>query len=860
MSCRVFKLLTVFLILIGSGCVSLDECRAPVLSDSLSLCGGEYVSVEFAGDFTSVEEDNAHPIGALRVSFSDSRGNLLRTGDCGLYGCGRGNGTVAFEYLYGAPNVTNSQGRVEWRFKVKSPNEAKLINVDIRTVRPRGPVLFGNLRVRGVSSTKTDDTPKEEASDAYELPRVGAGWDVCLEVDGGDSVTVSGTALPSDHLEARAGIVLVRFEGSNGVIRIESGVSYSDRFGNYFYLPVGRKPVRFVKKFKVPKAANIMKVGAFSFKETCRLDNRLKVAVAAASTGGLPTEDFFEGCLEDIIKDKTVPEVVRPVNTSFLPQNWKETNFDRTLIAFEHFGAIRISEDMDWNANPMNSNTWLSNLNSGYWIPVMGRGLELGSYYAHCRKYWMSFLKQQGSNTEKYHVAYCEHCCAARIEAILTTLFGIDLGQGKFHDLPALTGSLAAEPDLKKRLLMQLARDVEEVSYHLRARSMGVHNHNVLMARSLLQFADCFSKYGFSGKYRRLALRVLLEHLDEMFEADGFIREQSVAYHLTFTGYFVKVYDYLRANKSCDQETLAVVRKKVDGLVDVCFSLVPPDGLTPPMGDAAVTDMRQALVGMVATLDGVSKTHAESLVDERLNNLREYIAYEKSGIYLFRNLKAARMVLIDLSEVLKVHGHYDLGSWMYFSGTNRWVTDPGGPYQYGSKTHRCLRQSTGHSLMEPYGFSQTSGSAYDVQMREDSVGYVLSYRDNVYAPEFEHERAFLLLKDLSAIRVIDTFRSRQRKPTVYLNRFVSGVSDSVAMATGKMAGTISCPSGEKISFEFSGDAGKMNIGVRQISPDYNVLRDADDVTLQIDSEDGFSTSVLDLGEQSEFDRLSALSL
>lgn len=862
MRCNSLVILMIFLMHLWIGNALFGSDFSPSITNSYTIVGGEgYSLVEFEGNITQVDEDNPQPIGALRVSFSDSEGKLLRTGDCGLYGCGRGDGTVAFEYLYGAPNVTNSQGRVEWRFKVKSPNDAKRINIDIRTVRPKGTISFGNLRVENCFVAKDGGVTREDESSPCILPPVGTNLDMCLDVVCGDIVTIAGTVLPSDSVDIRGGVVLVRFEGAKGVVRVDRGISYSEKFGNYFYLPVSQELGRFVKQIKVPKGANVMKVGAFSFKKKmCELDNPLKITVATSPISGLPTEDFFEGSLDDIIKDKSIPIITRPVNSSFLPSNWKGPVINRNVIAFEHFDAIAISEDMDWNANPMNSTTWQSNLNSGYWIPVLGRGLEYEEYYAHCRKYWLSFLNQQGLNTKKYQVAYCEHCCAARIEAILTTLFGIDLAPVKIYHLPALTESLAAEPELKKRLLMQLARDVEEVSYHLRARTMGIHNHNVLMALSLLQFADCFSKYEFSNKYRHLALSVLLEHLDEMFEKDGFIREQSVAYHLTFTRYFVKFYDYIRTNKSCNQEILLDVRNKIDNLVNVCFSLVPPDGLTPPMGDAAVTDMREALVGLVIVLDRVTKEQADKIVNDRLNNLPEFIAYDKSGIYLFRNVKDSKMVMIDLSEVLKVHGHYDLGSWMYFSGTNRWVTDPGGPYKYGTQTHRQLRQSAGHSLMEPCGVLQTSGSAYNVKIREDQQGYVLSYHDNVYAPEFGHKRAFFVLKDLSAIRIIDGFSSLQGKPAVYLNRFLSGVKDATVIATGENTGIITSPFGEKISFAFSGDKGKMNIGVRQISPNYNVLSDANDITFQIDSVNGFSTSVLDFGEQSKFRCLNLLEI
>ena len=860
MDCRPLGRLFAFFI-VALRCIAYGDTFSSVLTNSYAVVGGQYAYIEFKGSVALCDKSNAHPIGALRVSFSDSHGQSLRTGDCGLYGCGRGDGTMAFEYLYGAPNVTNEEGFVEWRFKVKSPINATVISVDIRPVRPKGPISFGELRVENASGLEICREDNVTDIGIYELPRLGAKWDKSLDVFPGEARVLSGTVLPSEAkpVNTRAGIVLVRFEGRDGVVPVEKGLSHSDKFGNYFYLARGENPIRFVKKFEVPEKATRMHVGAFSFKEKCRLDGRMTVSVVVSEPSTLPTDDFYLGQLNEIVQDTVVPPVKRPVNNSFLPENWKSSDFERDIVAFEHFDGVKVSDDMDWNANPMNSTTWQSNLNAGYWICVMGRGLDSREYYDHCRKYWMSFLRQQGSVKGKYHAAYCEHCCAARIEAILVTLFGLDLGQGEFRKLPALTAALSSEPDFKRKLLMQLARDVQEVSYHLRARTMGIHNHNVLMARALLQFADCFSKYEFSGRYRRLALSVLLDHLDGMFETDGFIREQSVAYHFAFTKYFAAVYDYLRVNNSCDLEVLDSVRKKVTRLVDVCFSIVPPDERTPPMGDAAALDLREGLVGLVALLEGVSGKRAESIVDERFNNLSEFTAYKKSGLYLFRNVKSKKMVMIDLSDVLKVHGHYDLGSWMYYCGTNRWVTDPGGPYQYGSVMHRRLRQSTGHSLMEPLGERQTAGCAYDVQIDQRSGAYVLSYRDNVYAPRFEHERAFIILEDLSAIEVLDSFRCLKGKsePVTYVNRLVTGVIGSSVVKTGDMSGDIVSPTGETKSFAFSGDVGALKIGLCEISPNYNVLSEVNDITLQIASTNGIAQSVLMIGDRREFPRLAA---
>lgn len=87
----------------------------------------------------------------------------------------------------------------------------------------------------------------------------------------------------------------------------------------------------------------------------------------------------------------------------------------------------------------------------------------------------------------------------------------------------------------------------------------------------------------------------------------------------------------------------------------------------------------------------------------------------------------------------------------------RWISDLGGPCEYGTKLHREFITSSSHTLVEPVGISQSSGIAYGVELKDCGGSWVLSCRSNVYGPTVEHFKKFVIAKDLSTFSVSDAF-------------------------------------------------------------------------------------------------------
>lgn len=87
----------------------------------------------------------------------------------------------------------------------------------------------------------------------------------------------------------------------------------------------------------------------------------------------------------------------------------------------------------------------------------------------------------------------------------------------------------------------------------------------------------------------------------------------------------------------------------------------------------------------------------------------------------------------------------------------RWISDLGGPCEYGTRRHREFIASSSHTLVEPVGISQSSGVAFGVELKDCGSSWELSFRSNVYGPTVEHVKKFVIAKDLSTFSVTDAF-------------------------------------------------------------------------------------------------------
>ena len=575
-------------------------------------------------------------------------------------------------------------------------------------------------------------------------------------VSDADRMTLSGVLQGDGTTQPtpKGGLVAVAFETQVGEPLRANDLPRSELYGDYFYLEIPTDTASFRKEFAVPATADrvVFRVSRFY--------NDLDVSLQSLSLQrrfpsfkpGLLDAWLGEGVADALCARTDRPDASAENFGVIMESSWRPGP-DPGVLSFRNYPDVPVSSEMDWLHLPVQSSSWALKFYSCYWIPFTTANLPPAERYERCKALWRSFLRSCAYAPARFETPmYNDHTCAARAEAILLTIYGSETAR---VPLGSLQDFFAKDPEFFRDLMTQLSVDVGVVAYHLRRRTFDLHNHNLIMAKSLLVFADCFPDSDFAVPYRTLANGVIQEHLHAMFEPDGVLREQSTLYHHTFYGYFSDLYTYLMKTPQKGDARLQDMHDLLVTMLDADRHFCPPDGETIPTGDTGMSRIQGHADVIVSRVEDV--TGRDEDFHHPLGDGPSASAYPESGLYVFRNPAEGNYLFIDISPVLKVHGHRDLGSWQYYAQGERWMSDLGGPYRYGTPEYRRFIASESHTLIEPSGREQTAGVAYGVDFRETDEGYVLEFRTNVYGPGITHKKRFEIRKDVSSFRVKETF-------------------------------------------------------------------------------------------------------
>lgn len=575
-------------------------------------------------------------------------------------------------------------------------------------------------------------------------------------VSGADRITLSGM-LHGDGMTPptpKGGLVAVAFEGKSEETLSAGDLPHSELYGDYFYLEVPTDTAPFRREFAVPATAD------FVVFRVSRFYNDLDVSLQSLSLQrhfapfkAESLDRWFGKGVVDSLRTRTDRPDVPAENFGVIMESSWLPGPDPGILSFRNYPDVPVSPDMDWMHPPIQNRSWELKFHSCYWIPFTTVNLPPGERYERCKALWRSFLRSCAYVPDRLETPiYSDHACAARIEAILLTLYGSSTAR---VPLASLQDFAEKDPEFFRELMAQLSVDVGIVAYHLRRRTFDLHNHNLIMAKSLLVFADCFADYDFADPYRTLADGIIQEHLHAMFEPDGVIREQSTIYHHTFYEYFSDLYAYMKRSPRRNESLLQEMRNLLVSMLDADRTFCPPDGETIPTGDTGKSRIEGHADVIVARAESV--TGRDEAFHHPVGDEPAAFAYPNSGLYIFRNPAKGNYLFIDISPVLKVHGHRDLGSWQYYAQGECWASDLGGPYRYGTPEYRRFIASESHTLVEPVGREQTAGVAYGVNFQETDEGYVLEFLTNVYGPAIVHKKRFEIRKDISSFRVTESF-------------------------------------------------------------------------------------------------------
>lgn len=609
-----------------------------------------------------------------------------------------------------------------------------------------------------------------------------------------DSISISGNLVASDTSDrtAKSGLMRISFtDDDDEFLRVEN-MAWSKENGNFAYLHSGNTTTNgnFKVNISIPESARTLYLGfsKWAIPNTQMLAG-LKVDFSHARFA-LP--DYITSLKQQGIDSKSVNRfLIEQLGTNYIdllklrnefPQ-YKASQFQGPLLRRDKFsssGVFRligcpdfdVSTKIDWAANPFNNSMWLLKYDSGFWIPFAAPENEIERRYAYCRDAWFGFWSLNAFYPSAANsMVFTDQVLAARIKAILVLMFGLedDISMGKA--IPPLWDHIVADEDFLSMLMYQLCVDAGIAEGNLQAKQMGIHVYNLIMAKALLLFADAFPMLETSARYKQVAVDSIFRHVNALYGQDGFVREQSAAFHHAYIQYFLDFHQYFRDNNTVEPARIRKLERFLAKILRVDAQVCFPDGVRfVPIGDLASGNQRQELRQYVGKFKTVAKLSEKVPVE--FKDMAQVTVLKQSGLYVFRNTAKGKMLIIDISPNKVAHGHYDCGSYHYFSDGVRWLADRGGPYKYASRLCREMMSSASHSVACPADANQMVGIAYNVDFKKTEEGWSLSFWTNVYGSKYRHKREFVIGRDVSKFSVEDTFYGP--KAAGYVNRMVLG--------------------------------------------------------------------------------------
>jgi uncharacterized heparinase superfamily protein len=290
-------------------------------------------------------------------------------------------------------------------------------------------------------------------------------------------------------------------------------------------------------------------------------------------------------------------------------------------------------------------------------------------------------------------------------------------------------------PDFFARMLKSLIEHGRHVERYL-SYYYSPNTHLTGEALGLLYLGLALPELSRAEGWRNLGLQILLDQATKQVRADGVYFEQSSYYHRYTTDIYTHLFALTRADDNmihCEME--ALLRRKLEGMLDHLMWVTRPDGSSPLFGDddggrliklapRAANDFRDTLaVGAAVLKRGDWKYVAGAAPAEMLwvigpegvegydrleaETPREISkGFRSSGYFVMRDgwRRDSSFVLIDCgphgADIGCGHAHSDALSIEFASGGVTWLVDPGTfVYAADPKTRDEFRSTAAHNTV-----------------------------------------------------------------------------------------------------------------------------------------------------------------
>jgi uncharacterized heparinase superfamily protein len=290
-------------------------------------------------------------------------------------------------------------------------------------------------------------------------------------------------------------------------------------------------------------------------------------------------------------------------------------------------------------------------------------------------------------------------------------------------------------PDFFARLLKSLIAHGRHIERYL-SYYFSPNTHLTGEALGLFYLGLALPEMGRAEGWRNLGLRILLDQATKQVREDGVHFEQSSYYHRYTTDFYTHLFALTRADgKLIHHEMEAMLRRKLEAMLDHLMWITRPDGSSPLFGDddggrlikltnRAGNDFRDTLAVGAAVFKRADWKYVAGAAPAELlwmvgpEGLACYDRLEaetpadvsrefrSSGYYVMRDgwRRDSSFVLIDCgphgAAVGAGHAHSDALSIEFASGGVTWLVDPGTfVYAADAKTRDEFRSTAAHNTV-----------------------------------------------------------------------------------------------------------------------------------------------------------------
>lgn len=737
-----------------------------------------FIQVAFQGDGQSIPPPILVP-GLMRAN----------SGRFGRYVPHPKSIAVGTSYRQGSP----------FSFQFRVPDTADMLSFSVEPWNAKRPIHFYGSRVRQVgSSTLAKGWPTIRRADtltwskrlpreaefklsAPSLPLGDTPIEVQTPILGGIEVEVNGkleggaTKGPwralawVDYLDSRGAAIPGPYYGTNlgnnGRHYIYLPTTGSMAFKRRLVAPPGARSLRlrlqswFSESALYIKSPIHVRLGDFAFKQAVVATDKQPnipswlpeklapdVAIYRVFFGDLPTADPHNGF---------------PPSAGFRAPTVESTSGDFHVHSMDFEGVLRdqfkfstypgfsIPKQPSWTEDPFTSTTWRQNWHALSWLLAYPRA-KVGrldpdriARFRFLVNSWLDANPSPWKSVDTY--AWDDHAAALRAKAFLMFL--------KYRE-----GLL--DSALELRLIASLMVHAEALNRFLDDERFFAHNHNLFHAIALLRIAAAFPRARFSSEWRVRAETRIFELFNELISDEGLGREQAGEYHVAVLTSFLESIDTLDALGS--EETKPQLERMRTGLSRALRStsiLARPDQTYPQYGDG------KSYAGVLDELKLFVRANSDDFrllqnpfasrqgLEAASTGTAKLYLFPESGYAVFRNDSAAQQgmqhVFIDYSPQVHSHGHYDSGSFTYWSQGIEWIIDSGGPYKYDDyRLLTYLRSSRAHNVCGPLGFRQREGESVVTKAGLGAAGELdLGLSSFVYGPDAKYRSHFSFRSD-----------------------------------------------------------------------------------------------------------------